>query len=40
MKWRNGPCNFATHVKHEIKRDESGKVINPLKAAKRAAKKR
>ena len=40
MKWRKGPCNFATHVKREIEKDASGKKINPLKAAKRAARKR
>jgi hypothetical protein len=35
-KWRLGLCNFATHVKPEIK---VAKVrINPLKAAKRASK--
>ncbi len=35
-KWRLGICNFATHVKPEIK---VAKVrINPLKAAKRASK--
>ncbi len=36
-KWRRGVCNFATHVKVEMPKDESGKKINPLKAAKRAA---
>lgn len=37
-KWRLGICNFATHAKPEIK---VVKVrINPLKAAKRASKKR
>lgn len=35
-KWKLGICNFATHVKPEIK---VAKVrINPLKAAKRASK--
>jgi hypothetical protein len=36
-KWRNGACNFATHIKGESK--EAGKV-NPLKASKRAAGKK
>ncbi|NLY40765.1 MAG: hypothetical protein GX055_03970 [Desulfovibrionales bacterium] len=36
-KWRLGNCNFATHVKTETK--AKGKV-NPLKASKRAAKKK
>ncbi|MGB9713152.1 MAG: PxxKW family cysteine-rich protein [Dissulfurimicrobium sp.] len=40
MKWRKGICNFATHVKVEVAKDESGKKINPLKAAKRAARGR
>ena len=36
-KWKLGICNFATHVKPEIK---VAKVkINPLKAAKRASSK-
>ena len=33
-KWKNSACNFATHVKHEIKKE---KVINALKASKRKA---
>jgi len=38
-KWRNGACNFATHVKATI--DKTGKVkLNPLKASKRAARGR
>lgn len=37
MKWQRGVCNFATHVKPEIKQDSTGKAINPLKAAKRAS---
>ena len=38
-KWRHGGCNFATHVKATL--DKEGHVkINPLKASKRAAKKR
>ena len=36
-KWRKDVCNFATHAKKELPKDESGKKINPLKAAKRAA---
>ena len=40
MKWRNGACNFATHVKREIVKDASGKAVNPLKAAKRASRGR
>jgi len=40
MKWKRGVCNFATHVKPEIAKDESGKKINPLKAAKRASRRR
>jgi len=40
MKWRSGICNFATHVKKEVPKDESGKKINPLKAAKRASRGR
>lgn len=40
MKWRKGTCNFATHAKIELVKDESGKKINPLKAAKRAARGR
>ncbi len=40
LKWKKGHCNFATHVKIEIEKDEAGKKINPLKAAKRASRKR
>ncbi|PID71623.1 MAG: hypothetical protein CSB34_06495 [Desulfobulbus propionicus] len=37
-KWRLGICNFATHDKPEVK---IVKVrVNPLKAAKRASKRR
>lgn len=35
-KWSLGMCNFATHIKSEVK--AQGKV-NPLKASKRASKK-
>jgi len=34
-KWQNGICNFATHVKIDIKSEEQ--KINPLKASKKAA---
>ena len=36
-KWRLGICNFATHVKAEVK---AGTKVNPLKASKRASKKK
>ena len=36
-KWRRGNCNFATHIKEEVK--EAAK-INPLKASKRSNKKK
>lgn len=37
-KWKNGICNFATHKKPEI---NIAKVrINPLKASKRASKRK
>ena len=32
LKWKNGNCNFATHLKEEVKK---GVKINPLKASKR-----
>jgi len=34
-KWANGICNFATHVKIEIKVDDL--KVNPLKASKKAS---
>lgn len=34
-KWSAGLCNFATHVKAEIKTDDA--KVNPLKASKKAA---
>jgi hypothetical protein len=34
LKWKNGSCNFATHVKREVRKDQ---VINALKASKRKA---
>ena len=40
MKWRKNICNFATHAKIEVTKDETGKKVNPLKAAKRAARGR
>ncbi|NDY42016.1 hypothetical protein G3N55_04015 [Dissulfurirhabdus thermomarina] len=39
-KWRRGVCNFATHARPEVAKDAAGKKINPLKAAKRAARGR
>jgi len=36
-KWRQGICNFATHVKPEIVTAKTR--VNPLKASKRAAAK-
>lgn len=37
-KWRLGMCNFATHVKPEVAAITAR--INPLKAAKRASKRK
>jgi hypothetical protein len=37
-KWMLGRCNFATHIKAEGKKEE--KMLNPLKASKRAAGKK
>ena len=34
-KWNNGICNFATHVKVEIKVDDA--KVNPLMASKKAS---
>jgi len=36
-KWAEGRCNFATHTKLDAK---AAAKINPLKASKRAAKRR
>ncbi len=36
-KWRLGVCNFATHVKAQTK---TAAKVNPLKASKRASKKK
>ena len=36
-KWAEGRCNFATHVKADVK---AAAKVNPLKASKRAAKRR
>ena len=33
IKWAKGSCNFATHVKKEVKEDTF--KLNPLKASKR-----
>jgi hypothetical protein len=33
VKWVKAPCNFATHVKKEVKEDTF--KLNPLKASKR-----
>ena len=38
VKWKNGICNFATHVKPET--ITTTIKINPLKASKRAAGKK
>jgi len=35
IKWAKGSCNFATHVKKEVKEDTF--KLNPLKASKRSA---
>lgn len=35
LKWKNGKCNLATHVKSTAKTETS--KINPLKASKRNA---
>ena len=36
-KWAEGRCNFATHTKTDAK---AAAKVNPLKASKRAAKRR
>ena len=36
-KWRNGNCNFATHVKGEVL---TAVKLNPIKASKRAGRAR
>jgi hypothetical protein len=36
-KWRTSQCNFATHVKKET---QSSQKVNPLKASKRATKRK
>ncbi|MFH1985944.1 MAG: PxxKW family cysteine-rich protein [Pseudomonadota bacterium] len=38
VRWKNGACNMATHVKEEAL--AKAHKINPLKASKRAAKKK
>ncbi len=35
MKWKNGSCNFATHVRKETAAPK--KALNALKASKRKA---
>jgi hypothetical protein len=35
MKWKNGRCNFATHVELDVPKEE--KKVNALKASKRKA---
>jgi len=35
LKWKNGSCNFATHLEREAQKD--GKKVNALKASKRKA---
>lgn len=37
-KWENGICNFATHVRVQIKSEET--KMNPLKASKKGAGKK
>lgn len=39
VKWKTNHCNFATHAKLEAAAQSPGKV-NPLKASKRATKKK
>ena len=34
LKWKNADCNFATHVKRELQKDN---IVNALKASKRKA---
>ena len=38
MKWKNGNCNFATHIVKETNAQQ--KTLNALKASKRKAKGR
>lgn len=38
VRWKNGVCNMASHVKAET--NSNAAKINPLKASKRANKKR
>jgi hypothetical protein len=35
LKWANGTCNFATHVKKAQNTNGVAKKLNPLKASKR-----
>ncbi|MFH1135207.1 MAG: PxxKW family cysteine-rich protein [Pseudomonadota bacterium] len=34
-KWRRGPCNMATHVKVEVKKDEGKKRVGQQKQKKK-----
>jgi len=38
LKWKIGICNMATHVKIEVATSQA--KVNPLKASKRASRKR
>ena len=38
VKWKTGNCNFATHVKGSAQ--VQAQKVNPLKASKRASKKK
>ncbi|SMC19560.1 hypothetical protein SAMN02746041_00710 [Desulfacinum hydrothermale DSM 13146] len=38
IKWKTGHCNFATHVKAPVSTAQA--KINPLKASKRATKRK
>jgi hypothetical protein len=37
LKWRNGPCNLATHVSASASSSQNTQKVNPLKASKRSA---
>ena len=38
LKWKNGRCNFATHVK--VGSGKTSVKLNPLKASKRSTRRR
>ncbi len=38
VKWRNGNCNFATHLK--LDKGKGKEKVNPIKASKRGAGKK